>query len=100
GLHSVKFGVDFRRLSPLYNPSGYNQAAVFFGVPPAETGHPFIAVVGSNLKPTFLFRNIGIYAQDMWRVFPRLTLNYGLRLDVDSVPQSSPTFPAVTGFSL
>ena len=102
GSHALKFGVDFRRLSPLFNPSTYNQTAAFGDVPSAASGNLFFGLVRSNLHPTFLFRNLGMYAQDSWRVVPRLTVTYGLRWDVEFVPQSinGPRFNAVTGFDL
>jgi hypothetical protein len=37
GSHSLKFGVDFRRLSPLYKPEAYELAAAFGNVPSAES---------------------------------------------------------------
>src|SRR5260370_1170556 len=36
GSHSLKFGVDFRRLSPLFNPSLYLQDVLFDDVPSAQ----------------------------------------------------------------
>ncbi len=102
GSHSLKFGVDFRRLSPQYDPSAYQQGVFFFGVPAAEQGNPIFDSIVANLGPTFLFRNLGVYAQDTWRIIPRLTLTYGLRWDMDFVPESlkGPSFNAVTGFNL
>jgi hypothetical protein len=102
GSHNLKFGVDFRRLTPRYRPASYNQSVYFDNVPSAASGTLDFYSVSNDLSPVFLFRNLGAYVQDTWRVFPRLTLTYGLRWDLDFVPQtlSGPRFPAVTGFDL
>ena len=102
GQHSLKFGVDFRRLSPAYLPRLYVQEPLFLDVPSASTGSPFATFVSSGVGTTLLFHNLGMYAQDTWRVTPRLTMTYGLRWDVDFAPSSvgGPNIPAITGYNL
>jgi len=102
GPHSLKFGIDLRRLSPQTIPVEYSQVAFFLDMGSAETGNPFSGYVSSANGLTLLFRNLGAFAQDTWRTTPRMTLTYGVRLDVDFAPSSlhGPSIPAVTGYSL
>src|SRR6266571_1201606 len=100
--HNLKFGIDYRRLTPEFDPPLYRQIAVFRNVASAETGSLLVSLVQSNLSGTFLLRNVGAFAQDTWRLLPRLTLTYGIRWDVDFSPSTleGPNFIAVTGFDL
>ncbi len=102
GSHSLKFGIDYRRLSPPLAPPAYTQQALFFDIPSAETGTTFESAVDSSLPGTFLFRNLGAFAQDTWHILPRLPMTYGLRWDVDFAPSTirGPNFNSVTGFNL
>jgi TonB dependent receptor len=101
GSHSLKFGVDYRHLSPVSSPFSYEQEPLFFSLAAAENGNPDIAQVVSQNSFHFIFQNLGVFAQDTWRIVPRITLTYGLRWDVDFAPSSNPfNIPAVTGFNL
>jgi hypothetical protein len=102
GSHGLKFGTDFRQLSPTYSPQPYYQAPFFLDVPSAESGSVFLSVVESSRGADLSFHNLGLFAQDTWHALPRLTLTYGLRWDVDFAPSSTsgPSLNAVTGFNL
>jgi len=102
GSHALKFGLDWRRLSPIRDPFLYQQAPFFLDVPSAEAANLFIATVESDSQVTLLFQNLSLFAQDTWRVAPRLTVTYGLRWDLDVAPSSSsgPNLAAVTGYDL
>jgi hypothetical protein len=102
GAHSLKFGVDYRRLSPKYTPFLYGQLAEIRDVPSAENGSLIGSIIQSQVGVTLLFHNLSAYAQDAWRLAPPLTVTFGLRWDTDFAPSSiaGPTLPAVTGFNL
>lgn len=102
GTHSLKFGADYRRLSPIYGPVLYQQDAFMLDVASAENGSLFGSLLVSQVGATLLFHNLSAFAQDAWHVIPRLTVTYGLRWDTDFAPSSAsgPHMPAVTGFNL
>jgi outer membrane receptor protein involved in Fe transport len=101
GSHSLKFGVDFRRLTPVFKPQAYIQDVGFLDVPSAETGGLFFDYIASSRKASLLFRNLGAFAQDTWRVRSHLTLTMGLRWDLDFTPSTThgPSLPAAINFS-
>jgi hypothetical protein len=86
--HNIKLGGEFHADQVNATPiAQFNGSFVFSG---QETGIDFADyLIGvpsqynqSQLNP-FYARNkyVGVFAQDSWRLFPNLTLNYGLRWD-------------------
>src|SRR5437899_3138730 len=68
----------------------------FSGVQAYGLGLPqsFIQGIGTSARP-FSNKAFAVFAQDSWKVHPRLTLNYGVRYDVELTP----LFPAATAIN-
>lgn len=99
GAHTLKVGVDYRRLSPNFSPPPYFQFNESFGAF-AASGISLASFVVANRSATLFFHNVGAYAQDTWKASSRLTLTFGLRWDVDPAPSvgNGLNLLAVTGF--
>jgi hypothetical protein len=120
GRHNMKFGGDLNYLplnavftvnyGGVYDFGSFSSAALGFVSPIPNTPFPDLSPVqsyGAGLPGDFIqglgspsdsFKNIpiGAFWQDSWRVNPNVTLNYGIRYDVEIPPK----FKAPQGLAL
>jgi Carboxypeptidase regulatory-like domain len=109
GRHDTKFGVDFNYL-PITATFTVNYGGVYdfgsfsvtpFGFPSSAPPLTALQAYGAGLpsdyiqglgSPSDSFHNIpiGAFWQDSWRVNPKVTLNYGLRYDIEIPPTLKP----------
>ena len=120
GRHNTKFGVDVNYLpltatftvnyGGVYDFGSFSSSNLGFVSPIPNTPFPDLSPVqayGAGLPGDFIqglgspsdsFKNIpiGAFWQDSWRVSPNVTLNYGIRYDVEIPPK----FKAPQGLAL
>ena len=114
GRHNTKFGADVNYLpltaiftvnyGGVYDFGSFSASSLGFTSPIPGTPFPALSPVqsyGAGLPGDFVqgigspsdsFKNIpiGAFWQDSWRVNPHVTLNYGLRYDVEIPPKFRP----------
>ncbi|HKV33271.1 MAG TPA: TonB-dependent receptor [Pyrinomonadaceae bacterium] len=84
--HQWKFGVDYRKLTPVLSPRAYVLALSFSTMANLTNGVAPNASVSAGFKTRPIYHEFSAFARDTWRVLRRLTLDLGLRWDVNPAP--------------
>ncbi len=86
--HQFTGGADFRRLSLDIGAADSERNVLFAGVTQSLSGTASrISQLTRNISETPELNNFSLFAQDVWRISPRLNLNLGLRWDADFTPK-------------
>jgi len=88
GSHQLKFGFDYRRLSPSNGVHDFYQAEPF-DYATFQAGDASFVAAGHEVPMGTKFENYSIFTQDTWRANNRLTLTYGFRWDINTPPVST-----------
>jgi carboxypeptidase family protein/TonB-dependent receptor-like protein len=108
GNHSIRFGADLRYAFNLRDASDSNRSGLLIFSNSTSAGSGIGSILEGQIAQFQRFdvysttaanrqKRGGFYAQDSWRVTPRLTVNYGVRWDI-IFPETVNT-PGAGGFT-
>ena len=117
GNHTIKFGGDFSHVSDqvldIYQQNGqfgYSNVGFYLEdlyAPAACSGHPCATHYNNfaqgfgPLGFTFATNDVAFFGQDDWKIVPRLTLSFGLRWELQTLPKplfANPGVPGTTSY--
>lgn len=86
GHHSLKFGGSYRYIKSVIGPPQVEPYGVFESPQTVLSGTPDLPLVFTFLQATPLFHQGALFAQDDWRIHPRVSLSLGLRWELSPPP--------------
>jgi len=86
GSHQLKWGIDYRRLFPIYARAPLEPVYTLRSENDIKNGNVSIASVNAFLSAHPIYTNLSIFMQDSWKISNRLALTYGVRWEFDPSP--------------
>jgi hypothetical protein len=86
GRHLLKYGADFRRLSPIEEPYTPSIGYVFFSEASTLANTVDDGFASTSIAAFPIYKNFSAFVEDSWRVNSRLNVSAGLRWEVNPAP--------------
>ncbi len=90
GEHQLKFGGDYRRLTPNIAPLSPGLNYRYFSASSVQSNSVGLGIAQTNATADPIYTNFSGFGQDDWRITPRLNLSVGVRWEVNP-PPGAPT---------
>ena len=99
GRHTVTYGADMRWMLPYYLDNGYIYQISITNVANILQNMTTSGSLITSIPIHAMVRNYSFYGNDAWRLTPHLTVNLGLRWDINPAASfSGYHLPTFTGF--
>jgi hypothetical protein len=96
GSHQLKFGADYRRLTPTIASSEYGLTLTFSSLANIIAGRASTVSTSSRERLQPIYNNLSLFGQDTWKVRRQLSLTYGVRWEYNPPPHEASGKEALT----
>ncbi len=88
GAHQMKYGVDYRAIELDAEPRQHQVLYLALSVQSfvSSGGRVLVMQTGTSASAQLHSQSLSLYAQDAWRVSPRISLSYGIRWELAPAP--------------
>lgn len=93
--HQFKFGFDYRRLTPVVVFNSYGLLTTFSSAQQVLAATAGTGSILTNVPERPVVLNFSAYGQDVWRLSHRLTLDLGVRWEVNPAPTEATGHPPI-----
>src|SRR5260370_1864995 len=88
GHHQVRVGIDYRRIKSPIVPTSPFENAIWNSENSILANSADLLILVKTNGATPIFNELSAFAEDEWRIAPRLALSLGLRWEVDPPPSN------------